>query len=281
MWKFAILLLILIPQALAITIIDVDSGEEITKALVKLGEGQNYLITSETNISLPALEGPTLFLVRANSQDTYDYYTRLPTGEIPEVVYVRSAGKLQGSVIDDKENLIAHATVRVSCATVEEEMFTDGTGHFDLMVPSESCSVIVTSGDRVGSDRVQVGQGIAQEVQIVLSQQVKTQGIGNWWIVVVVVVLVIVLFIIWRPAKQLERSVPAAVSAVLKPKEKMVVEQLEVRGGRMKLAKLRQAVGLPRTSLLRTLESLESRGILVKKNEKGQVFIELVKKTNG
>ena len=285
-----LIVLLLLPQALATTFVDSSTGEEITDGIVRLeydGIAQEFLLS---DMSLPneTTEG---LLVLVGGGETYAYYARLPPGPIPTAVILRPGGLLMGELQDTTSNLLIGKNILVSCGTAEEQLVSDATGRFRLFLPTGPCTVSASSGEYAGSEDVIITQGKVTTVDLVIDQGVSGKDSNLRWLLWIIPLLVILVVLLkWKPkkdwkgpkekpvVKQEQHFLAAEHREALKEKEQLIVDELLLRDGKVWLSELRTATKIPRTSLLRCLEGLEQRGLLIKKEHNGKPVIELVKK---
>jgi hypothetical protein len=287
-WAFLIVLLLL-PQAYAATFVDGTSGEEITKGIVRLeydGTAQEFLL-GEAVLPESTAEG-LLVLIRGAGQ-THAYYAKLAPGSVPQAVILHPGGLLMGEVRDSTDNLLVGTQVTISCAAVEERLATDATGRFRIFLPTGNCTVSVSADGKVGSATAVIAQGEVASLDLLVDRGVASdEGPDLAWLLWIIPLFIVLALLYWwkpkpvqkeaAPAKPEKRFLAADHKDALKEKELLVVDELLARDGSAKLAELRTATKIPRTSLLRCLEGLEQRGLLLKKEHNGKPIIELVKK---
>ncbi len=282
------LLVVALPALTAATFIESRSGQELTQGILRIeydGQAADQLLATAI---LPAETGEGLLLLaRVNSSATYDHYARLPPGPVPQAVILHPAGLLMGEARDATENLLVGKELIVACAAVEERVTTDATGRFRRFLPAGDCTVSAAAEGHAGAESVTVLQGRVSSLTLIVDRPVTGDSgeRGLWgWLLLLLALLLLAFF--WKrqaPAgKEVEAKGPAFVAEqhreALKEKEGVIVDQLLARGGSARVAALKSATRIPRTSLLRCLEGLEQRGLLLKKEENGKPVVELVKK---
>lgn len=287
-----LLFALLLPLTNATTLVDARSGDEIGSGIIRLewdGQRSEQVLTDSIELP-PETVGGLLVLVNTNGSQTFDYYARISPGSVPRGVILHPAGLLTGVVSDARQNLLVNKEARLSCPSVEEEAVTDQSGQFRIFLPVGNCSVAVAANGHAGRSSALIRQGEATRINLLVDQPISQEGGGASfaWILFLLLLLIILLwYILTRPpARSPTDSRKERVGAflaeqhkeALKEKERLLIDELLLREGRAKLAELRRATGIPRTSLLRCLEGLEQRGLLLKKSENKKPVIELVKK---
>jgi uncharacterized membrane protein len=294
-----ILILPILAAAKEVKLVDASTGAELTQGLVRIETGsvtREYLLAGGERLNLSDENITTgQILLKTGATETFGYYAQLAPGGVPDTILLSPAGLVLGEVKDTAENLIVRAPILISCPTFSGSVETDATGRFRLFLPAERCVLSVSAEGRSGSLSVLVGQGAVTQASITTNRRLVspqgTQGATLFLAIIAVIILVallagIVLFRRKRMTRLPSANDKAAAGDfvaqeakhVLKEKEKLIVDELLLRGGTMSLRELRFSTQLPRTSLLRTLEGLEARNILVKKEEHGRLVVELLKK---
>lgn len=287
-----ILVLILLPVVSATTFVDAQTGDEIATGILRLEWdntrseqvlGEENALPNETNQGL-------LVLINTNGSETYNYYAHLPPGRVPPGIVLHESGLLLGTAKDLTDNLLVGKEVRLSCPKVQEDSLTDVAGQFRLFLPTGTCTVTVSTHEYAGSAVVSIEKGKMATLELLVDQPLskEEESFSYFWLTLFVVCLIILLvwYIFSRPVVNQKGVVKEKRTiflvekhkAALKEKERLVIDELLLREGEMKLVELRRATRIPRTSLLRCIEGLEQRGLLLKKSRNGKPVIELVKK---
>jgi len=294
-------LLLLLPPALATTFVDGTNGNEITTGVLRLEyddtTSDQLLATAE--LPIETMQG-LLLLVRTGNDTTYDFYARLSPGAVPQAIILHPGGLLMGEVRDGTDNLLVEKELIISCASTEEHITTDATGRFRVFLPLGDCTVSAASAGYAGSTSVTIAQGTVASLTLVVDRPVTDeheQGFPWSSVLTIIIVLLVLAAFLWKrrgatagkssektgeegKARTADSSAFLAErhKAALKEKERLVVDELLLRHGTARLSELRNATRIPRTSLLRCIEGLEQRGLLLKKEEQDKPVIELLKK---
>lgn len=276
MLRMILLMLICSASVSAATLVDGSTGDEIVMAIATIGEN-DLLILPEQELILPAhVEAEVLLLIRANFSPSYTHYALLPPGNTSQIVIVRPAAVVVGQVKNTRENLLAHAPVRIICPSAVRETQTDEAGAFYAVLPAEECVVSAEHRSVAGSIDVSLEPGTTERVLVTIESDVSTSASYNALPLVLLIALLVgagLVYLLLRPKRYTaERAKP-----MLKPNEAAIVDALMIRGGTATLSSLRSALHMPRTSLLRTLQNLEQRNVLQKKEEYGKITIHLLK----
>jgi hypothetical protein len=287
--RLAVLLILVLPLLCAATFIDAKTGEDLTTGILRVeGDGRvtEQLVASAT---LPE-ETSTglLLLINTDGSETYNYYAKLPPGKVSQGIVLHASGLLLGTVRDLTDNLLVGKPVKISCPSHTEETVSDASGHFRAVLPLGNCSVAVSANGYAGSATVMIEGGKAVRLSLLVDQPLSQEAssVSLFWVFlfVFVIICLLVLYIWTRPRELAPATKDRATFLIvqhkdaLKEKEKLVADELLLRDGKMSLVELRRATRIPRTSLLRCIEGLEQRGLVLKKSEKKKPTIELVKK---
>ncbi len=295
--RYALLFVILLaPLAEATVLIDAQTGSEITAGFVRIegATATEYLIEPGQPAVLPNQTAHELLvLVRENASETYEYYARIPPGEVPPALILHPAGLLLGELRDATDNLIIHTPLVVDCPSRQVAVETDGTGRFRTFLPAESCVITSAAQGKAGSLDIVIEQGVVLQTTMTINQSVSAPPAPeeslhwSFYVFALLMVLAVAAYFttkrsdlpgdeVPKPAKKrfaIEHHLDA-----LRPKERMIADQLIVQDGKATIASLKSATRIPRTSLLRTLEGLEQRGLLLKIDDNGKKSVELIKK---
>ncbi|MBR9702716.1 hypothetical protein GOV10_01650 [Candidatus Woesearchaeota archaeon] len=285
------LLLLIFPLTSAVSLVT-SEGASITDALVQVREGENsrdFLVSLGKPLELASETSGMTILIKAGAGETFDYYAKLPSGTVPETIVVHPTGLVLGEVRDASDNLIVHASVSIDCPTTSVHLESDGAGAFRVFLPAEQCKFSAAKEERAASISLVVEQGLVNNLSLSLATK---QASWLWLFLLILLVATLVLWMsLGRPRRKYGSRgkkefvepkkkcfVVEEVKLALKEKEVLIVDELLLREGKARVSELRTATKIARTSLLRTLEGLEHRGLLLKKTENGKPVAELVKK---
>jgi uncharacterized membrane protein len=129
---------------------------------------------------------------------------------------------------------------------------------------------------RTGEAIVDITQGEITAVTVLVGI-VNAKNL-SWILLIALIIAGTAVIYILRSKKTTGRMGTAHKQAhiALTQKERTIVDAIAARGGKLTVRELRFVLQLPRTSLLRTLQNLESRGVLVRKEEHGRTLVELL-----
>jgi uncharacterized membrane protein len=188
-------------------------------------------------------------------------------------------GSVRGTV-RDKEHLVRNARVSFSCSGLYGEttlLQTDAYGSFLAQwLPLGNCTLQTTDGSKVGSVKVMIAEGGLEEVTILLERQVSSS------IVIIVVAIFLFLAVVLllhqsfrrrriqkRPTLQASSQAKDGaypkrlgdVAKTLTKKERDIIDII-YKEKEVTQAKIVYSLLLPKTSVIRNLSSLESKGIV-------------------
>ncbi len=275
-----------------VTLVDAVTGAEITTGFLRIEDGdvsRDYLFLPAQPLVLPSLVSRGRVLVRTGETETFNYHAPLDAGPPPTRLMIHPVGLVQGSVEDGRSNLLSGVTVVFTCPTSRGSASTDAAGRFSFYLPAERCILSVVHKGRSGSAEVTVIKGGMNTVAISVVQPItvaqrSTAPFILWLLLSIIIGLGLLLFMLRRsrPVRNLDTGDGAEnpflverVKEVLKEKERLIVDRLLLAGGTLSLRELRFQTRVPRTSLLRTLQGLESRNLLIKREEHGRLVVSL------
>jgi|GEM_PF-2799228 len=276
------------------------SGEELN-GFVRIDSLGDYYVAEGEKLVLPDLSGLNTtydLLLKSQHLDTFDYKSTLTHNSDSELV-ARPIGLLRLSVKDELDNLIIGADVSVNCPTEVYLLKTNSVGMLRAFLPTENCSISVFSKNRVSSFNANIQQGLITEKTVVL----KSIPQNNYLLysLIILFVIIIAFYLAFRKKEDVlnkkeevidkeekkideleedlkqEEFLAEKMREALKEKELLIIDSLIARSGKASLSEIRSATHIPRTSLLRTIDSLEQRNLLIKKSENKKVWVELAK----
>ena len=281
--RIFLILCVLPTLCIAQPIFDTVSGEEITTGFVRhesANQVTTHIITPTQPLNMHNATG-TIYL-RIFAKETYDY---ISYGPWPDQILAHPIGLVHGSVQDIQENYVRDATIRISCPTTSQELKTDLFGGFRAFVPPGTCTIAASNGREIGVAEVPVSKGSVTQLTLLLNKKAQESTSWHLYSVLVLALLVlVVLFIQTRKKssskvvrkKKKEQYIVSAVKSALTVKEHLIVDELLLREGTMTITELRQVTKIPRTSLIRTIQGLERRNILLRVENHGKKSVKLL-----
>ena len=227
--------------------------------------------------------------IQTQGKDYYAVHSDAVTTKDSEEVLLLPVGSVQGVVKDTEDNVVRGAALRVECdrsygAAVPGE--TDKSGSFIwAYVPVGTCQVTATFRDAVGRETVRIEHGKTEQITLKLDTSAVEES-SNLLLFFVGVILAIGIIIGLRIAKrkkpvQQEKKAQKRHKITKKPaktgltkRQKDVLDTLNDRERNIvefvlkqpheesTQAKIRYALGIPKTSLVRIFESLERKKIM-------------------
>jgi len=289
-----ILTLILIAPASAyqiVKLIDGNTGDDISEGFVMLIAEETqieYMLSVTEPLILPNSTNHTIHMfIRQPRHSTYAYATKIYAGKISTTIIMKPVGLVQGTLTDDVNNLIKDAEITSQCLTSTEYTTTDSAGYFRIFLPIEACRISATSHGKATQETIQIMQGEVTTLHMNLQSKVITanvpkKGLFYPGLAVVIILIFIFSFALFYHSKKKQKPVKKKYAAekakhALKEKEKMIIDELIAHNGKIALSQLRHNLQMPRTSLVRTIQGLESRNLVIKKEEHRKVIVKLLK----
>lgn len=179
-------------------------------------------------------------------------------------------GTVKGVVLDRLDNLVGYAELKLDC--LEFETFTtDKFGTFSIKdVPPGPCRVYAAYRDGAGFQLVDIETNQTIYIELKLDKTiVNIPQPRNYLLPVLALIIFIfvVLYFKFRRVVKVERKVEVGprvkdILPTLNPKERDVVSFLLANRYKATQSEIRHNTGIPRTSLARALQSLETKNII-------------------
>lgn len=285
------------PRTLTLLITDANTGQLIKNAHIRLfmTDGDERLDTlrfvgADGKISLQLRQGTWTGTLKLDITSTVgkDYYFGFETpleNDTELIAYMQPVGSLMGEVFDSQNNLVPGASVSFKCAGdygLAEPITTDQLGAFSAeWLPVGSCKVSAISGNKAGSQTVQIAQGQLSEVRLTLEQSVIAKEDYSWVVLSILAVVIVVIIVVFlrrkheKPkAEEGKQIAPdkhmGDILSALDENEKPIIELLMRSGGKSLQNKIGRELGLPKSSLSRAIGGLEARN-LIKTEKLGRI----------
>lgn len=291
---------------LQITLKEAASNKEVNNVLVNIviinkETGNERMVSSfvqqnPITMSLPQGEYVLIFKIDSLQTPGKDYYGELEAPLEDDVIkeaIVFPVGSLDGIVLDQLDNLVSKAILKISCNKEYGEKApttTDKVGSFQMAyAPIGECLITATSHNAVGTQRITVEKGMAKHLEIKLNKPVIAQASPYVLILIIIMVVAggsIVFFLFKRYKKgrmhtaKEEKELGILAKGVEQPKEKhlgkrtqdvlntlnerekRVVTFLLEQNHQSTQAKIRYETGIPKTSLVRIFTSLQNKKVI-------------------
>lgn len=285
--------------SLSIVLKDAVTGKEVNNVLMNLviknedtSEERtisSFLKKSSFSLTLEKGNYKIKFMIddiTTNGKDYYAIYGVNLDKNVKEEVILLPVGSIQGSVLDNLNNLVPKTSLKIECDKDYGELgeiTSDKFGSFkSLYLPVGECKITAKFNSAVGSDKVVIEQGKTKDIAIKLDKS-AIGGSSSFLFYGIIFVLLIVLFFFSRKflkkrrgskkeemdVKPVETKKEAKESRrqedlmkTLNDREKKVVRHLLDNDNKSTQAKIRHEVGIPKTSLIRVFTSLENKKIL-------------------
>lgn len=268
----ALLCILCIPSVIGVEALLLDEhGDPIRNAIILVDGGFQLLAPNQKLI----LYNESEIYVRSTSGEGFSYRARIPENGWPSTIIMQPIGTVLGRVIDTRNNLVDSAQVRIYCSSEEHHITTDTTGHFKVYIEPGECIFSAEARGRSGTNITHILKGDSQEVVISMGTTSWSANKTQWPIILIIVIVLAILIGMYFFRKK--PFVAQKVDAALTRKERLIIDELIIRGGKARVADIRHATQIPRTSLIRTLRTLENRNIIIRKKEHRKAIIELIK----
>lgn len=215
------------------------------------------------------------------------------------VVYFQEVGSVTGEVVDEQNKLVSNAKLGLDCVKAPAaqslnygQLVSDANGNFMLrFVPTGACRITASLDSKTGFVDVTLQRGELKQTRVAFK---NTVGRGSETFSILLVLLAILIvstlaFVYFKRAgkpavlktrETREKPQAAKTARAIAPKglkstgkmrivlnalnerERAIAELLLANDGRMKQARISRELLMPKTSLLRAVQSLEKRNIV-------------------
>ena len=215
------------------------------------------------------------------------------------IVYFQEVGSVTGEVVDEQNKLVSNAKLGIDCVKAsdaqslnERQLVSDANGNFILrFVPTGACKITASLDSKTGFVDVSLQRGELKQTRVTLK---NTIGRGSETFNILLILLAILIvstlaFIYFKRAEKpsvlktretKEKQTVAKTARAIEPKglkstdkmrivlnalnerERSIAELLLANEGWMKQAKIARELLMPKTSLIRAVDSLEKRNIV-------------------
>ncbi|PIN86649.1 hypothetical protein COV19_04005 [Candidatus Woesearchaeota archaeon CG10_big_fil_rev_8_21_14_0_10_44_13] len=258
-------------------------------------------ISMNNSINLALGEGAYKTILEVDLPQTpgIDYYRihsfvlNGAAGQNVQDVFLFPVASLRGIVKDKLDNIVGYADLRFECVNDMGVEFPQTTTKFGSIavdaMPVGSCKIFASLGDAVGYEEINLNQGQLMDMEINLDKSIVAPEKDDsviWTIILILAVLAALfayIYFILKKEKKLEKDVKKEkrvekkiekleqdiggkraedIIPTLNAKEKDVMNHLFLNRKESSQARIRHDTGIPRTSLARVLQSLESKNII-------------------
>jgi len=183
-----------------------------------------------------------------------------------------SVGSIHGSVLDKFENVVPFAELDFVCSSGLGDTAPNITNRFGSFVydyaPSGVCTIHTRYEDAVGFGEMIVESGQINQIKITLDTSIidypKEEDSSIFGIGVVILIGLALVIILLRKPKRKKRSASRKddIMKTLNHKEINVVKYLTEKYKFVSQNELAREVGIPKTSLIRVIDSLKDKNII-------------------
>lgn len=253
----------------------VDSSGVLINDVIAHIDSDTVVLVNEGSLRFKSEVYGTVVEIILDDPDTaiMDYYFK---GEITEsmgnIVFVPIA-QVRGSVYDSLDNLLGNTDLEFDCNSLSGIEFpkkTDKFGGFSTYVPVGECTILSTNGKFIDKAVFETNRGDSIDLSLILDDKINSKVDLNWVILIVAVVFLIYRF---RPKKRKrvkKKTSGRKLNSILKTlsgSEEQIIEFIMANGNASTSSKIRHGLKIPKTSLSRTLDKLESKKILIIERE--------------
>ncbi len=190
-----------------------------------------------------------------------------------EKIFLLPAGSIQGTVLIN-DGAVPLAKVILYCSGSEvDEAITDITGSFGFdWVPVGECKIVSVFKSKRGETDVKVTKGSLIQSNIVLTGSVVQNLKSFVYVVIIIMFFLLVLFFIFSKNKNKDvfrkesvKQKPSRIDDILRTlnsREKVIVNFLLENNNQSTQAIIKNKTNIPKTSLIRILNSLETKNIV-------------------
>ena len=262
-----LLLLLLLPAVYAITLDFQDiHGNPIQESGIYLRGSREYFSYGSTlrcNFTEPAI-----VVIDKAATPGKDYAARCPARSGNVTVY--PVGTVHGMVVDRLGNIVPHAEIGFACIgypVLTQQLETDKYGYFTAELPVGSCRINCMKSGATGFADITIAQGDLKDLSIQLNLQqapiTDPKGYGGIVAAALIVFLIIIAFITGKrliPKKTLSKR-SQDILATLNERERMVMTTL-IQKGELTQNRIQYATGIPKASLSRIIQKLQTQNLI-------------------
>jgi uncharacterized membrane protein len=257
----------------AITLKDINTNQPISNITIYYTLGEE-VFSKFIEDDLP-LKKDTKIEIRGYYPETpsIDYYADTKITKETQNIFLTPVGALRGVVKDKLNNVINNAELKFEC-TFETEFpkNTDSFGTFNIEnIPVGNCKILAKHKKLTGHQNIEIQQGSINEIEISLNKEIKSSAEILLPLLIILIIVIIVGSITYTLIKKIKKkeSKPQKknkrindILKTLNTKEKEIVNLLLENHNELSQAIIRHNTGIPRTTLSRVLEALESKNII-------------------
>ena len=259
---------------------DVNTRENISDVIIyAISQNSTTEFVEENGgltLNFPPGRYEVSFLIDDLSTKGQDYFGKFSSNAniSNQTVSVFPVGTLRGIVRDALDNVVNLASLKFDCRTMSGTDFpetADKYGSFYIeTMPVGPCKIYSTYLNAVGVQDITINRGDLIDLELRLDKTIVAQPkpIPTYAISLLIIVLGIVIWLIWKraskPVKEVKETGKRAhdVLSTLNSKERDVINYLQANKDRATQADIRHNTSIPRTSLARVLQNLESKNII-------------------
>jgi len=193
-----------------------------------------------------------------------------------QMVSLKPVTSISGFIVDDNENLIKDAQLKFICSgeihsTVPAK--SDDIGYFELEdIEFGTCVINVIKDEKVYSKELTLDKSQEYPVRFVI-QGLKFKQSYMFTGMLLAIIFIALLLMFYKLTRKKNRQTD--IMKTLRPKDVEVIDCIKHHGGCVTQSQIRHSTKMPKSSLHRTITSLEQKGILSMKEYDGVKKVEL------
>ncbi|MDP3916884.1 MAG: hypothetical protein Q8Q42_01190 [Nanoarchaeota archaeon] len=261
----------------SVTLLD-SGGEVIREVVVHLtyfGEVSRMVLSRDgmLNLDESLLNKPVRILLDKSRTDGMDYYFN---GVLEDnAVLFTPISQIRGDVHDELDNLVGNANLGFDCDHISSIKFpekTDRYGSFSSYLPTGKCVISATDGKLIGRVDIENMIGDSKVVNLVLDKQVSS-SFNPYYLLIFVVVFLLLVYMLNKPriknksTRKKENKKLGAIVKTLNDTEKSIVDYIVANGNKTTSSDIRHSLGIPKTTLSRVLDRMESKKMIEMERE--------------
>lgn len=253
----------------------VDSSGESINDVIAVVDGDMVILVNDGILKFePSVYGNIVEIVLDDPDtDVMDYYFKGEITESMEDIVFFPIAQVRGSVYDSLDNLLGNTDLEFDCnllSSIDFPKKTDKFGGFSTYIPVGECNILSTNGRFIDKAVFETNRGDSIDLRLILRDKVDSK-LSVYWVVLIVIIFVLVYKFKPKKKRRIKKSNSGrklkAILKTLSDNERQIIEFIIANGNASTSSKIRHGLRIPKTSLSRTLDRLESKKILTMERE--------------
>jgi uncharacterized membrane protein len=269
----------------------------VALTITEQATGLSYDVIASTNaqglVTLEVPDNALLIDARVDAPDTpgadYHSFSKVNPSLGSSPIFLEPVGTVRGEVVDTNGNGIPGVEIKIDCTTGSNTGTTDEFGAFSATVPAGSCRVLARSGSNTGISDFNVVHGEVTTTRISINNNLFSPITSHplWWVAGLLFIIIVEGAAIAYLVYYRKKAVPAAkkpmpkdnglesIMRTLSDRESAIVKHLFANEGKSNQARIHKELGIPKTSLIRALQSLERKKIIETQKDRKLINVSL------